>query len=196
VENDDERDVRWMNMLGERGVEGVFDLHEVMEVLHAETVTDIVCIRVPDEMNYADYLVIGSGFSSRHTQSVMEYVKKLHKGKRGKKDPHCTIEGLDEDKEWLVVDMGNIVLHLFSRPEKRREYDLETLWTAGPEFDELTISARSDIRQLEDMMCAVEEDEFDSWNLDDDDDDDDDDDVQNSSFSSSSSSSQSSSMKK
>ena len=50
--DDDERDVRWMEMLGNRGQEGVFDLHELIEVLKAENVQDIVSIRVPDEMNY------------------------------------------------------------------------------------------------------------------------------------------------
>ena len=68
----------------------------------------------------------------------MEYVKKLHKGKRGKKDPHATIEGL-ESEDWLVVDMGNIVLHLF-HPEARSEWDLETLWTVGRLIERLWAS--------------------------------------------------------
>ena len=49
---DDERDVRWMEMLGKRGVEGVFDMEELLEVLKSENVQDIVCIRVPDDMKY------------------------------------------------------------------------------------------------------------------------------------------------
>ena len=39
------------------------------------------------------------------------------------------IEGLDAE-DWLVMDMGNIVLHLF-QPEARASWDLETLWTVG-----------------------------------------------------------------
>ena len=59
----------------------------------------------------------------------MEYVKKLHKGKKWKKDSHAVIEGLDAE-DWLVIDMGNIVLHLF-HPDARIQWDLETLWTVG-----------------------------------------------------------------
>ncbi len=31
---------------------------------------------------------------------------------------------------------GNIILHLFASNECRQTYDLESLWAAGPEFDE------------------------------------------------------------
>jgi len=161
--DDDERDVRWMEMLGNRGQEGVFDLPELMDVLRAENVQDVVVVKVPDDMNYADYLVIGTGFSFRHLKSVMEYVKKLHKGKRGKKDPHATIEGL-ESEDWLVVDMGNIVLHLF-HPEARSEWDLETLWTVGPEFDDLTNSGRRNNAEMDEYIYADEAFQI-NWNLD------------------------------
>jgi len=160
--NDDDRDVRWMEMLGNRGQEGVFDLHEMIEVLQAENVQDIVAIKVPEEMNYTDYLVIGTGFSTRHLKSVMEYVKKLHKGKRGKKDPHAIIEGL-EAEDWLVVDMGNIVLHLF-HPDTRDQWDLETLWTVGPEFDELIDGGKRDNAQLDDWIYVDDASEI-NWDL-------------------------------
>ena len=51
--DDDERDVRWMEMLGNRGQEGVFDLPELMDVLRSENVQDVVVVKVPDDMNYA-----------------------------------------------------------------------------------------------------------------------------------------------
>jgi len=160
TEKDADRDVRWMEMLGQRGVEGVFDLHELVQVLQAESVQSIVCIRVPDDMNYADYLVIGTGFSFRHLKSVMEYVKKLHKGKKRSKDAHAVIEGLDSE-DWLVMDMGNIVLHLF-QSHARTHWDLETLWTVGEEFDELVLKGRQKNEDLREMVYI---DEADSWDL-------------------------------
>lgn len=158
---DDDRDVRWMEMLGQRGVEGVFDLHELVDVLKAESVQNLVCLRVPDHLNYADYLVIGTGFSFRHLKSVMEYVKKLHKGKKGSRDRHVVIEGLDSE-DWLVMDMGNLVLHLF-QPTARTHWDLETLWTVGEEFDELTLRGRRQNADLHEMVYFPEEE---SWDLD------------------------------
>ena len=39
------------------------------------------------------------------------------------------IEGNKSDG-WLVIDLGNIVVHLFS-PDQRDYYDLEGLWSEG-----------------------------------------------------------------
>lgn len=39
------------------------------------------------------------------------------------------LEGADSDG-WMVVDMGDIVAHLFS-PDQREYYDLEQLWSKG-----------------------------------------------------------------
>ncbi|KAF7243801.1 hypothetical protein EG68_10114 [Paragonimus skrjabini miyazakii] len=47
------------------------------------------------------------------------------------------VEGLDGSCEWIAINMGNILLHLFL-PSVRAHYDLEALWAAGPEFDEIT----------------------------------------------------------
>ena len=51
------------------------------------------------------------------------------KGKKWRKDPHAVIEGVVAE-DWLVMDLGNIVLHLF-QPSARAEWDLEMLWTVG-----------------------------------------------------------------
>lgn len=130
-----------MEMLGSRGKEGVFDLHEIVDVLRFENVADICCIRFPEDINYADYLVIGTGISFRQLKAVMEYVRKLYKAKKHKKDPSVKIEGL-ESADWLAMDMGNIALHLFL-PKTREEFDLESLWTLGEEFDPLSVEART-----------------------------------------------------
>merc|ERR1719154_105785 len=45
------------------------------------------------------------------------------------------------------MDLGNIILHLFTQ-EKRDYYSLETLWTLGSEFDELSRTEDDPIEQL------------------------------------------------
>lgn len=42
---------------------------------------------------------------------------------------------------------GNIALHIFSRA-LREEYDLEQLWSVGPEFDSLYNAPSDDIIKL------------------------------------------------
>ena len=76
--------------------------------------------------SFADYFVICSGTSDRMldslAQAVVEKVKALF-GLGSK------IEGQPRDG-WLVVDLGDTVVHLFS-PEQRDYYQLEELWEGG-----------------------------------------------------------------
>jgi ribosome-associated protein len=48
---------------------------------------------------------------------------------RKKCEKHPTKEGRSEGG-WLVLDIGDIVVHLFS-PDQRDYYDLEQLWSHG-----------------------------------------------------------------
>jgi ribosome-associated protein len=42
---------------------------------------------------------------------------------------NARVEGLPREG-WLVVDFGDVVMHLFS-PDQREYYDLEDLWAGG-----------------------------------------------------------------
>ncbi len=55
-------------------------------------------------------------------KGVLEATKMNHK-KRGR------VEGQPQDG-WLVLDYGDVVVHLFS-PDQREHYDLEELWSDG-----------------------------------------------------------------
>ena len=55
-------------------------------------------------------------------KGVLEATKKNHK-KRGR------VEGQPQEG-WLVLDYGDVVVHLFS-PDQREHYDLEELWGDG-----------------------------------------------------------------
>ncbi|CAN7991133.1 unnamed protein product [Ixodes hexagonus] len=122
----------------ERGESGVFEVEELVSVLRDEKLTDICVIAVPKEMVYTDYLVLCTAVSPRHSRGVAEFLKKLYKRKKDKKDPTLFIEG-EQCPDWKVLDMGNVVLHIFL-PEAREHYDIETLWTVGSTYDDLTHS--------------------------------------------------------
>ncbi len=55
-------------------------------------------------------------------KSVLEATKKDYK-KKGR------VEG-QAGEGWLVMDFGDVVVHLFS-PDMREYYDLEELWSDG-----------------------------------------------------------------
>ena len=59
------------------GYEGVFDVDEMVEVLKSENGTDICVIRVPEELDYVDYLVLVTGRSLRHIKAMAFFIKWL-----------------------------------------------------------------------------------------------------------------------
>lgn len=119
-----------------RGETGVFEVEELVEILREEKLTDIAVISVPKEMAYADYLVLATAVSPRQARGVTEFLRRLYKRKKDTTDPTLFIEG-EDTADWKVLDMGNVVLHVFL-PETRRHYDVETLWTVGSDYDDLT----------------------------------------------------------
>ncbi|KAG6459339.1 uncharacterized protein LOC115449406 [Manduca sexta] len=118
----------------QRGKTGVFDIEDLVELLQRENSKDIFVASVPKEIRYVDYICVVGARSKRHIQALGEFVKKVYKKKCYKSDPIPRIEGKDSD-EWIALDLGNIALHIFS-DKARKIYDLETLWSVGPEFDE------------------------------------------------------------
>ncbi|XP_050049252.1 uncharacterized protein RsfS312 [Dermacentor andersoni] len=119
-----------------RGETGVFEVEELVNILREEKLSDIAVITVPKEMTYADYLVLATAISPRQSRGVTEFLRKLYKRKKASTDPTLFIEG-EESADWKVLDMGNVVLHVFLA-EARRHYDVETLWTVGSRYDDLT----------------------------------------------------------
>lgn len=94
---------------------------------------NIFVCTVPKHLKYVDYLVVITARSHRHMKAIAEFVRKMYKIKRGKHDIIPKIEGKNSE-EWMAMDMGNIALHIFSA-NVRKQYDLEMLWSVGPEYD-------------------------------------------------------------
>ncbi|MRR34043.1 ribosome silencing factor [bacterium] len=74
----------------------------------------------------ADYLVLATGASDKQTQAIAESVRTGLK-KFGKA---LDIEGLKEGN-WIVIDYGDVILHVF-KEELRRYYNLDELWAEAP----------------------------------------------------------------
>ncbi|KAL3855136.1 hypothetical protein ACJMK2_014363 [Sinanodonta woodiana] len=125
-----------------RGTSGVFEIDELMVVLRESNAIDTCVLRLPPEAKLAEYMVIVSGSSFRHILAIAQEIKKTHKKKKGPRDPHLVIEGMDT-KDWLAMNLGNIILHIFL-PETRAVYDLELLWTVGEKYDDLCLKQQQE----------------------------------------------------
>ena len=69
-------------------------------------------------------MIIASGTSSRHLQSLSEMLLTELK-KIGLSE--CKMEGR-ESNDWKLVDAMDVIVHIF-HPEKREFYDLEKMWS-------------------------------------------------------------------
>ena len=103
----------------------ITDLKQIIiHTLDNNKAQDIVSIDLKDKSSMADYMIIASGTSSRHIQSLSEQV--LNKLKdSGIVD--SKIEGKDSS-EWKLVDGIDLIVHIF-HPEKRKFYELEKMWS-------------------------------------------------------------------
>ena len=96
----------------------------IIKTLDINKAQDIISIDLKDKSSMADYMIIASGTSSRHIQSLSEQVLDEFKDKGIK---NSKIEG-KESNEWKLVDGIDIIVHIF-HPEKRRFYELEKMWS-------------------------------------------------------------------
>merc|ERR1711965_757157 len=96
----------------------------VIDTLDLNKAQDIVTIDLKDKSSMADYMIIASGTSSRHIQSLSEQVLNKLKDNGIK---NSKIEGKDST-EWKLVDGIDLIVHIF-HPEKRKFYELEKIWS-------------------------------------------------------------------
>ena len=103
----------------------ILDLKQIIvKTLDINKAQDIISIDLKDKSSMADFMIIASGTSSRHIQSLSEQVleKLKDNGIRESK-----IEGKDSN-EWKLVDGIDLIVHIF-HPEKRKFYELEKMWS-------------------------------------------------------------------
>ncbi|MFP4667659.1 MAG: ribosome silencing factor [Desulfosalsimonas sp.] len=88
-------------------------------VLDVTTVTDV-----------ADVFMICSGRSNRQVAAIAEFIEAELK-KAGIRP--LSVEGV-KDGQWVLIDYGHVVIHVFHDPV-RRFYDLESLWADAGRID-------------------------------------------------------------
>jgi ribosome-associated protein len=73
--------------------------------------------------SFADFFVICSGDSDRQIQAIQEEIRSTLKSE-GILAHHS--EGT-ADSGWILLDLGNVIIHIFS-PQMRDYYKLDELW--------------------------------------------------------------------
>ena len=96
----------------------------VIDALEEIKAVEVVALDVRRLTSIADAIVIASGTSQRHVQSLADNV--LRRAREADARP-LGVEG-EQAGDWVLVDLGDVIVHVM-RPEVRDFYNLEKLWS-------------------------------------------------------------------
>ena len=106
----------------------------IEKTLNKNKAKDITSLNLKGKTSIADYMVIASGTSSKHIQSLSEILLK-----------ELENNGLDKSKiegrasnDWKLIDAIDIIVHIF-HPQKRKFYDLEKMWSEPVTKERITL---------------------------------------------------------
>jgi ribosome-associated protein len=91
---------------------------------------DLSVLDLRELSSFTDFFLIGHGNSSRQNAAIAEAVEAALKPAGFRP---LSVEGR-ESSEWMLLDYGSLVVHVFSRAA-RDHYGLETLWGDAPRID-------------------------------------------------------------
>lgn len=94
-----------------------------IEALNDLKALDLTTIDVRNVTTLADVMIICSGRSTRHVQSIAQNVVTKAKQQHLK---YIKTEG-EKEGEWVIVDLADVIVHIML-PATREFYNLEDLW--------------------------------------------------------------------
>jgi len=101
---------------------------EAAQEKHAESIT---VLHLQGTGAFAEYFLLCSGQSQPQLRAIGEAIEERLE-RRGRRLSHR--EGKPGAAEWLLLDYGDLIVHIFS--ERAREYyDLERLWRNAERLD-------------------------------------------------------------
>jgi ribosome-associated protein len=99
----------------------------IVEIASDKLATDIVLLDIRPIATVADYFVVASTASDRQMQAVVRDLEQTLRNDDGVRP--LRVEG-QASSGWVLIDYGDVVVHLFSA-EQRSFYRLEELWAAA-----------------------------------------------------------------
>ena len=91
---------------------------------------EIAAVEITDLTTLADYFVFATGTSNTQNNALCGAVEKA----LDEQGVHVLRREGYRDGTWVLLDYGDIVVHVFSR-EAREFYSLERLWSDGKPLD-------------------------------------------------------------
>ncbi len=95
---------------------------KMIEALDEKKGVNIQVMDMREVVSYTDYIVLCTGTSVTHANALIDNVEDQV---RAEMKP--IYRNASKDKNWLILDYGEVVVHVFSETA-RAYYDLERLW--------------------------------------------------------------------
>ncbi|WP_018931527.1 ribosome silencing factor [Gracilibacillus lacisalsi] len=91
---------------------------------------DIVLLDMQNVSLIADYFLICEGTNERQVQAIAREVKDIAD------EQNIDVKRMEgfEQARWVLVDLGDLVCHVFHRDE-RQYYNIEKLWGDAPQLE-------------------------------------------------------------
>ena len=96
---------------------------QIVQKLDDNKAENIRLLDIRGKSSFADWMVIATGTSTRHVVALAHHLVQDLKSK----DRRPLNDFTRTDGQWAVVDLGDIIVHLFTS-DTRALYDLESLW--------------------------------------------------------------------
>ena len=105
-------------------------VNRIKETLDAKKGIDIMSIDISEMTILAECFVVASGATALHARALADAVAEMREAQDGVKP--VREEGYEQG-HWIVLDYGNVVVHVFHR-EAREFYNLDKLYSDSEEI--------------------------------------------------------------
>ncbi|HOI25243.1 MAG TPA: ribosome silencing factor [Caldisericia bacterium] len=99
----------------------------IVELLKELKAEDITLMKMSELTSITDYFILCSTDNTMLGNAIVQSVIEKMKEHRWKP----LFYPWNTEATWIVLDFGDVVLHIF-HPDERKRYDLETLWDMAP----------------------------------------------------------------
>ncbi len=93
-------------------------IENITSILDKHKAENIEVFDLTDRDYIVEEAIIASSLGQKHTLALLDHLKKELK-------PDEKFNYVDESGDWVVIDLGDILIHIMT-PEYRAKYDLES----------------------------------------------------------------------
>ena len=91
---------------------------KIKELLDEKKALDIMDYDLKNSDYFVDYVVVATTMADKHGQALLDHLKK------NLKPLGEEFLGVDESDDWILIDLGDILIHLMSE-EYRAKYQMD-----------------------------------------------------------------------